>query len=379
MHEPGRGPDMARSHAARMHSGADTTVVRHWNRGAVLSALRDHPKITLSALARETGLSRPTATAVLEELVDRGLVVQHAPAVGGTGRPARRYSFRSAAGCALGLSIEPDRLLVVATDLDGTIVARGERETSPELPAPQRLELARDLAARSADEAGPVWAVGVASSGVIDREGHVRRSNQIPGWTGLALADTVGSWFGRPALAGNDGSLAALGEKWQGVARYSEDVALILTGHRIGQGILLGGELHIGQSGAAGELGKLLHDQEWNPTSVLDSTGLSAEEIFSAARDGAKRSLELSETIAERTARSASVLVSVLDPQLVVIAGDFTAGGPEFLDAVRRHLGTMCVSAPQVALSTLGNDAAPLGAARLALDDLEARQYLMES
>src|SRR5699024_2525002 len=54
-------------------SGADTTLVRRWNRRTVLATLRAHPEVTLSAMAKLTGLSRQTLTAVLEELTTRGL------------------------------------------------------------------------------------------------------------------------------------------------------------------------------------------------------------------------------------------------------------------------------------------------------------------
>ena len=217
-------------------AGADTTLVRRWNRRTVLSTLRAHPEVTLSTMAKLTGLSRPTLSAVLEELTERGLVQAHAPATGGSGRPARRYGFRATAGYALGLHFSPARVLALATDLDGRITARGSIDVPSGTSAPDRLEAARTLAERTAAQAGPVWAVGAATTGVVDPEGRVLRSSQISGWTGLDLVGTVSGWFGCAAVAGNDGTLAALGEKWQGVARYADDVALILSG-KVGSSI----------------------------------------------------------------------------------------------------------------------------------------------
>lgn len=360
-------------------SGADTTLVRRWNRRTVLTALRAHPEITLSTMAKVTGLSRQTLTAVLAELTDRGLVDVHAPTTGGSGRPARRYSFQSTAGYALGLYFAPTQVLAVVTDLEGSVISRERALTAPDLPAPDRLRAARDLAVRVTAPAGPVWAAGAATSGVVDHEGRVRRASQIAGWTGLDLAGTVGAWFDTPAVAGNDGTLAALGEKWQGIARYAGDVALILSGRPSGQGILLGGRAHHGRSGAAAELGRLLHDQTWNAAAVLEEAGRTAEEVFRAAADGEREALDLADHLAHHTARGASVLVSVLDPELVVVAGELTVGGDLFLEATRQYLGTMCINVPEVALSVLGDDVVPLGAARLALDALEEKEYVLSS
>jgi len=359
-------------------SGADTTLVRRWNRRTVLATLRAHPELTLSEMAKLTGLSRQTLTAVLEELTSRQLVQSHAPTTGGSGRPARRYSFHATAGSALGLHFSRAGILALSTDLDGVVIARERLATPTGMPAPERLAAARDLARRVAAPAGPVWSVGAATTGVVDPSGRVRRSSQIPGWTGLDLAGTIGGWFGCSAVAGNDGTLAALGEKWQGAARYADDVALILSGRPSGQGIVLGGRAHHGRSGAAAELGRLLQDQTWNAAAVLEDAGRTAEDVFRAAAEGEQEAARLTDHLAHHTARAASVLVSVLDPELVVVAGELTVGGRAFLDAVRRHLESMCINVPAVALSTLGEDVVPLGAARLALDALEALEYVLE-
>lgn len=74
--------------------GADTTMVRRWNSRAVLRTLRSSPDTTLTALASAAGLSRQTTSAVLDELVDRGLVDELDPTTGQSGRPARRYLLR---------------------------------------------------------------------------------------------------------------------------------------------------------------------------------------------------------------------------------------------------------------------------------------------
>jgi predicted NBD/HSP70 family sugar kinase len=360
-------------------AGADTTLVRRWNRRTVLATLRSHPEVTLSAMAKLTGLSRPTLSAVLEELSARGLVQAHAPATGGSGRPARRYAFRATAGYALGLHFSPADVRVVATDLDGRVAARERIAVPPEISAPDRLAAARSLAEDAAATAGPIWSVGAATTGVVDLEGRVLRSSQIPGWTGLDLTGTLSGWFGCPAVAGNDGTLAALGEKWQGAARYADDVALILSGRPSGQGIVLGGRAHHGRSGAAAELGRLLQDQTWNAAAVLDEAGRTAQDVFRAAAEGEAEAGRLAAHLAHHTARAASVLVSVLDPELVVVAGEFTVGGRPFLDAVRAQLETMCINVPAVALSVLGDDVVPLGAARMALDVLEATEYVRDA
>lgn len=360
----------------RTPTGVDTTQVRRWNRQAVLRTLRGRPERALTAIARELGLSRQTTLVALEDLRAAGLVVEHAPTTGGAGRPAKRYGFRATAGHAVGISIAPDHALVLACDLDGTVVATAREEMDHALPAAERLHRVRDLARRATADLAPVWAACAATSGIVDEHGRVRRANQIPGWTGLDLAGTVGGWFDCSGRAGNDGALAVLGEQWRGNAGFAEDVVLILTGHRLGMGLMLDGRVHIGRTGAAGELGRLLADQRWDPTAVFIRAGREPAEVFAAARAGDDTALALVQDVAERTARSAAVMVSVLDPELLVIAGAFTAGGDQLLDPVRHHLGEMCTTVPEVVFSSLGGEITALGAARSALEAIEQGPHL---
>ncbi|HIT74292.1 MAG TPA: ROK family transcriptional regulator [Candidatus Avipropionibacterium avicola] len=358
-------------------TGADTTLVRRWNSRAVLKTLRSGPGTTLTALASAAGLSRQTTAAVLEELSQRGLVDELDPTSGHSGRPARRYRFCSGAGHAVGLSFAPDHVQVIVSDLDATVVARTRQDVGEETPAPERLALAHDLAQHCLRDIGPVWGVGIGTSGVIDREGRVRLSTRIPGWTGLDLPAVVGEWFDAPVHAVNDASLAALAEQRLGSARDASDVVLMLTGHRIGYGFLLDGEVHIGQTGAAGELGKLPYLFGKDPSAVLRRVGRRVTEIFVAARAGDPAACELVDEIARGMARSASVMVMVVNPELVVIAGDYVAGGDLLLDPVREHLSGMCLSVPEVALSALGTDGVALGAVQLALDRIEDSHHLL--
>jgi len=358
-------------------TGVDTTMVRRWNSRAVLRALRSSPGATLTALARTAGLSRQTTSAVLEEFSERGLVEELSPAPGQSGRPARRFQFCSRAGHAVGISLAPDHTQVIVADLDGGVVARSRQDLPEETPADERLALAHDLAQRCARGVATVWAVGIGTSGVIDRQGRVRVSTRIPGWTGMDLPGVVGEWFGCPVHTGNDASLAALAEQRQGSARDFSDVVLMLTGHRVGYGVLLNRRVHTGHTGAAGELGKLPYLFGHDPSAVLRREGRRVTEIFAAARSGDATAKGLVDEIAQGMARSASVMVMVVDPQLIVVAGDYVAGGDLLLEPVRDHLSRMCLSAPQVILSALGADGVALGAVQLALDRIEESPDLL--
>ncbi|MET9019900.1 ROK family protein [Actinopolymorpha sp. NPDC004070] len=328
-------------------------------------------------MAKKTELARQTVVAALEDLMHRGLAEQLAPTEGQAGRPAKRYRFRAHAGHVLGLDIAPDHAIALVTDLDGHIVAEECAAIGEKVPAADRLAFVERLS-RSAVGARPaVWAAAAGTSGVVDRSGRVVVSNLIPGWTGLDLGNRIGEWFGCVGLAANDANLAAVAEHWKGSARHVQDAIYILTGYRAGHGLLLGGRAHAGRSGAAGELGKLPAIGRDDPSFVLSQVGRSAREIFAAAASGDTDALVLVDELARGLARGASVLVMAVDPELLVLGGEFFESGNQLLDPFRHYLSEMCLLTPEVTSSTLGRRCVALGAARIALDRLESSPRLL--
>lgn len=350
---------------------ADTTLLRRLNIRSVLNGLRLTPSVTLTELARSTGLSRQTTGSALDELITLGVCEALAPREGNSGRPARRFAFRRGAGHAVGLSFAPAHVQVIVSDLSGEVVAQDRRDLDRQTPAPERLAIAEQLARTCAAQAGPVWAAAAGTSGVIDPNGRVRAASQIPGWVGLDLPERIGSWFDCSARAGNDAAMAALAERWLGNAQHVDDVALLLTGHLTGFGLLINGRVHVGHSGAAGELGRLPSASGHDPAHALSREGVTAEETIAAAANGDERALTLMEELGARLARGAAILVSAIDPELVVIGGNLATAGDPLLDPMRRHLGMLCHSAPAVTGSSLGDDGVALGAVRAALDQIE--------
>ncbi|MEV4225230.1 ROK family transcriptional regulator [Nonomuraea sp. NPDC049725] len=352
----------------------DASLVRKVNTQVTLRALRREGVATLTQLGRITGLSRQTVEAVLDELGERGWVREVPPDGGVMGRPARRFGFRADAGHVVGVDVSGDRVVVTLADLNGEVVACERVPVAAGAPAPERLDVARRACLACVDGAGVartrVWALAAGTSGIVDRSGRVSLSLTLPGWTGVDLAGIAGRWFGCTALAANDANLAALAEHWRGSAQHASDVVYILAGHRLGAGILIGGRLHSGRSGAAGEIGTL-RQVGWEEAATSLVKEGSAEEVFAAAAAGDRAALRAVDRYAENLAIGASALVLAVDPDLLVIGGAYSQAGDVLLAPLRRHLAELCLSGPEVVTSTFGDDGVALGAVRLALDRVE--------
>ncbi|WP_433511345.1 ROK family transcriptional regulator [Nonomuraea sp. CA-143628] len=348
--------------------------MRKVNTQATLSALRREGVSTLTRLGRITGLSRQTVETVLDELKDRGWVREVPPDEGVMGRPARRFAFRADAGYVVGVDVGHERIVVSVADLNGEVVACERAAVSERTAAPERLAAARRAALACVDGAGVsrtrVLAVSVGTPGVVDRSGRVSLSITLPGWTGVDLAGVAGRWFGCPAPAANDANLAALAEHWRGSAQHASDVVYILVGRWPGAAILIGGSLHRGRSGAAGEIGTL-RQAGWATAAIELVKEGGAAEVFAAAEAGDAHAARRVDRYAEKLAIGASALVLAVDPDLLVIGGGYSRAGDVLLGPLRRHLAALCLSAPEVVASTFGDESVALGGVRLALDHVE--------
>ncbi|WP_460655375.1 ROK family protein [Kribbella endophytica] len=359
-------------------SGGDLSRLRQLNAMAAIRALRDDKPLTLTELAKRTGLSRASTEDVTRELVERGWVAEVEPTVGTVGRPARRYRFRADAGRVLGVDIGGHTIRALVTDLDGEVLHSTSVPVTPELGRRERLAALDKCvtAALSGAKITPaqIWSTGVATTGLVDGTGRVMLSDSLTEWTGVDLAEHLRRLVPAPTRVDNDSKLAALAESWQGVARYAKDVVFVLAGVRTGTGLIIDGKLHRGFGNAAGELGALPaigwlkapeHLRAWS------SGNDEVEDVFQAARAGDRGAVKAVRQYTRDIAVGVSALVLTLDPELVVIGGGFSRSADVVVPPLRAELDRWCLRTPEIRISTFGDEGVVLGAVRLALEQVE--------
>ncbi|WP_030057997.1 ROK family protein [Streptomyces novaecaesareae] len=378
-------------------TGGDSSLLRRINAAVTLRALRDGHSVTLTQLVGETGLSRPTVEGVIEGLVETGLVAEveqpredGQPGPGRRGRPARWFRFRAEAGHILGIEIGVHDIRVILADLTGELVGSHFKPVDEALEAEERLTAVRTAVAEVLRKAGisrdNLWAVGIGTPGIVDREGTVRLGTAMPGWTGLDLGARLRRSFRCPVLIENDANLAAIAEHWQGSAVGADDVVFVMAGLSPGAGSLINGRLHRGYGGAAGEIGALhLLGQEVTPERLLSTTGkplnpldeAAVARVLRLAREGDEVAKVAMDRFLTRLVQGVAALVLAIDPQLVVIGG-WAAGLGGVLDPLRERLAQFTLRAPEVALAALGSEVVAMGALRVALDHVEDQLFAVD-
>lgn len=345
------------------------------------------PPSTVTELAGRTGLSRPAVDVLVQQLVAEGWAEVEEPGASSTvGRPARRYRFRAGAGHVLGIDVGVHKILVMLSDLEGNLVQSLRRPADPEAGPDDRLatvdrcvdEVLREAGMTAAD----IWAVTVGVTGPVDASGRTSLFTPLPGWNAVDPVAHLTERFGCPVQVENDCKLAAVAERWKGVAQDADDIVYVLAGIRTGAGLIIDGTLRRGHGGAAGEIGALKavrwldapgHLAGCPGVPATAAQGEAAAWVFRAAREGDRAARTAVRRYARDLAVGVAALTLTLDPQVVVYGGGFSRSADVVLPMLRQELTKHCLRLPELRASTLGDESVALGALRLALDEIDDR------
>jgi glucokinase len=307
------------------------------------------------------------------------------------------------------------RNMVLAFDLGGTKLAAAlvdrsgkvaERKSvdvdkrSALAAVEQILELARELNGGKSVK-GRVAGVGVAVPGLVRRDGTVWAPN-LPGWKRMALARRLKQVLRVPVVVESDRNAAVLGEAWRGVARGKNHAIVLMLGTGIGAGILSGGRLLRGAHELSGCAGWMVVTDEHGPETVrvgqLESLAsgpaiaraakkeltlglggvleqmppkpINAYEVAEAARRGDVAAIKVFQEAGRLLGYAVANLVSLFDPEIVVIGGGLASASDLFLDSLKKSMQEraqpLIGKQVRVVVSRLGGNANLLGMAQLA-------------
>ena len=392
-----------------MRGRSDSSLLRLINSRKIVDVVLEvAPRgISRADVARATGLSKPTVSALVGDMEAAGLVRMTDPGSpsGSIGRPAALYEVVPDSSLVVGADIGATKIIVGVADLLGRPVAEEMLETPPDAnsAADDVVEVARRLLESCAGGSSRLRGACVGVPGVYRAaDDTVEMALNLPGFEGFAIRRYLSDRLGVPTQIDNDVNLAAVGEAGAGVDHT--DFAAVSIGTGIGTGLIIGGELYRGGTGAAGELGSLVLPLAEGPSgadvratledvasapairrifsgalsngrsSALEA-GAEVADIFAAAAAGDEAAAYALGRAASAMAYAVAHLCLINDPALVIFGGGVGAN-PVFVEAVARELGDLLAHPPELAPSTLGRRATFLGAVTLALRSL--RDSLVE-
>jgi predicted NBD/HSP70 family sugar kinase len=354
-------------------------LLRGINDRAALMLLLERGPLSRSRLGELTGLSKPTASQLLTRLESAGLVRRSGSSQGRPGPKAQLYEINPEAANVAGLDVTPTRILAAVADLSGRTVGTFELRTPRRAGSDAVARVVEALDGALADaglERGKLARLVIGTPGAFDpRTRRLRYARHLPGWHDPDLLERLADAVAVPLEVDNDVNLAAVAELHAGAAQGSPNFVLLWAEEGLGAAIVIDGALHRGATGGAGEVGFLPLPE----TPLVRDVGRNNAGGFQELAGG-KQVLELArglgiragspegavtkalatpgvgdqflETLAHRVALGLAAIVSVLDPELVILTGSvLLAGGDPLLTRVRDEFAALAVARPTIAMA----------------------------
>lgn len=380
--------------------------LRHTNALTILKLLREAGSCSRADLVRASGLSAPTITNVVSDLIAAKLVRPLGEGESSGGRPPDMLAFNAEFGCLIGVQLTAHHLVFLMTDLmgkqlDTATVPLMDQKTTPEaicqlIGARVRALLRKHKIARE-----QLLALVAAMPAIVNvDEGVVVAISTLQGWRKVRFHALMDKVLDCRVIVENDTNLAALGEQHRGAALFHESFVLVQIDANVSAGIVLGGQIHHGAQWAAGEIGYLrlphvarkfpaLHEfgeleqvltdraivEDFHACKEAVAAGDAAKEVTDAARvlDLAHAGDACAKKVAQsRAVMTADIIVNlslILNPGLILLGGK-VGSHPEMLSLVREQLQRSEFAVPEIAPASLGDSAVLWGAISVALEAL---------
>ncbi|HEV7482810.1 MAG TPA: ROK family protein [Solirubrobacterales bacterium] len=295
--------------------------------------------------------------------------------------------------------------------LDGTEVLYESREASTGQSEDELVELLVREVSEARDARPGAKAVGLGIPATMDHDRGIAVSAVNLPLSDLPIRDLISDRVGLPVFVDNDGNVAALAEHLYGAAQGKPNTVMLTVGTGIGGGLVLGGEIYRGASGAGAELGHTVIQADGPPCqgncpnhgcvealasgTALGREGHAAAEsapdsalgrllaagekvdgtaVTKAAIAGDETAVGVFELIGGRLGVACASFANIFQPDAIVVGGGVIAAGDLLLEPARRELRQRALNPMNktpILEATLGNNAGMIGAAALARVDLE--------
>jgi transcriptional regulator of PTS gene len=331
---------------------------RDAGRRAVFGAIRKAQRIARVDVARETGISPATVTAITAELIREGLIEETGPSAARSdlrrGRPRVDLKVRGAARIVAGAKLSNQTITVALLDFEGALLGEGRTQLtqtrySPEDFVPVLIEAIEDAVKSSGITMADLAGIGLGLAGIVDAErGLVYWSPNFSS-RNVALRDLVQHQVDLPVFIDNDANLVAVAEQFFGHGRGISDFIVITIESGVGMGIVINNEIYRGTGGRGAEFGHtkvqldgalcrcgqrgcleayvadyaLLREATTaTDLSDADTTAERLQLLFDAAKDGDATAKSILDRAGRMFAMGLANMVNVFDPKLIILSGE---------------------------------------------------------
>ena len=393
------------------------------NRSVVFYYLRRNPHAYRAQISKALNISAPAVSRAISRLISEGFVIEGERSITASGKKATRLLINPNIGIVIGVDLIKDRTRIALSDFTGNILQSFDGSRIEEKDDVVK-EVCKDIdriisvensAGRKRNRLNKLKAIGIGVPAVFDRTSG---EMGLPLYKNLENVDfnlPLSKRYKVPVFLENITRLSALAEKHYGIAKEHRNIVYVEISNGIGAGIILDGQIYRGSIGSAGEIGfsrigveslgfkvetkgflekfasvegireaALLAIKQGRKTKIgsmakRNLKELSAATVCSAAAEGDPLAQEIIQSVVNNLSLVFSNMILILNPELLVIGGEITTlPGIDtmILEPIRQRVRQFVpFTAPQIALSSLGENAGVIGASHLAIESLLMKDF----
>ena len=358
---------------------ADQLLVKQINKILVLNTIYRDRTISRAEISKLTGLNKSTVSALVDELLSEGLVLEIGIGESQGGRKPINLAINSEFGSVIGIDLGVNYVLSILTNFAGDIiwekrVATNNVMNSQEQNVDHLFTLIKETMQHAPSTRCGIIGIGVGAPGMVNYDqGYILSAPNLL-WENIKLKDIIEDEFNIPTLVDNEANAGAIGEKWFGFGKKISELVYVSAGTGIGAGIVINNELYRGARGLAGEIGHMTVDvhgikctcgnigcwEEYasekallrylkenatkHPDSLLLAEGslnpdsLTIFKIAEAAKKGDSLAIAGLKNIGYYLGVGIANLINVFDPQCVVVGNVLPLAGDIFMDELRKEV-----------------------------------------
>lgn len=392
----------------------DKSLISTINKQNVINIIRNNGPIFKAEISRMTGLSIPTIMKITEDFIKKNLVREIGKGESRGGKPPQLLEFIPDSNYIIGVDVGTTNIISIMMDLSSSIIHKCMVPTNLKEPSNIIIEQITDLIRKTVDNAGidnkRILGIGIGVPGLLDSEAGTVVFSPDFGWENIDIIAPIKESFSMPIILENVTRVMAMGERWFGKAKNSDNFLCINLGYGIGSAVIIGGELYKGSSGTAGEFGHMTLEkngplcfcgnygclealasanaiskkaryfiEKGEKSAILDFAkgdinAIEAKTVFDAAKQGDTLANEILNEATEYIGIAIANKINFLDPELIILEGGVAKAGDFLVETINKVIRKRQMKSAgkhaRIVISDLGANAAAIGAASLILKSL---------
>ncbi|MFK7695503.1 ROK family protein [Paenibacillus sp. HJGM_3] len=359
-------------------------LLKKINTGSIVDMVRRDGPLSRAELAKRLHMSRPTVSKLVSELLAEQVLVEIGVGPSSGGKKPIYLQINSKGAYVIGVHVAYPTIRIALANNLGDVLKRGA------IPAPDSLDSLLDEIVSQAHEllgtakltANDLSAVGVAFSGIVNpQQGDILYARFFPFVKGTTFKEQLEQRLRAPVFIDNDVYMGVLGEA-SVLDRQPYSLAFVTLGAMIGMGMMIEGQVFRGARFAAGEIGDMLIDAPRQLSGGYHPEGgylerwlgaLGNEGVLRAAQAGSEAALALVREDQTKLAVMLANIVSLFDPERLIIGGTILQVQDLFLPQIRTLLKDLTGRAIELETAHYSEDSELIGGIAKAIQSLQQK------